>query len=434
MSEDGGAIWERLITGDETNDYFVANSIVFDPGVLATLHAAGYCMDQRGDAMAVATFSAVNPNWAVTEMPTTACDVGRLNDVAVSGTNPDIRYAGGSCEYDLVVHPAFFKSVDGGDTWQDFSAYVAAGGTTIRKIAVAPDNADLVYIMKDTGFYRSEDGGTSWQSGGHGALLDFELDPNEPGFVWVGNRNGMVFLSRDAAQTWEFVGYGLQALPVYDLAINPQFSPLVYAGSGTGVYRLLLDDHPQPVFLASFVARRHGTAVMLRWEVAADAGSAPFTVWRETVSGGRVRISDAPVLGNGRYEFLDREAPTHRVSYWLQRTGGADGVDDADWFGPAIASAASLRFALAPSCPNPFNAATTISFTLAEREPVSLRIYDAAGRLVATLVDAQVTAAGTHTLSWDARNDAGVPVSSGAYFCRLDNERQQAIQSMILIK
>ena len=47
-------------------------------------------------------------------------------------------------------------------------------------------------------------------------------------------------------------------------------------------------------------------------------------------------------------------------------------------------------YALHPCYPNPFNPATTISFDLPEPATVNLVIYDVAGKLVKTLVAAEV--------------------------------------------
>jgi hypothetical protein len=69
--------------------------------------------------------------------------------------------------------------------------------------------------------------------------------------------------------------------------------------------------------------------------------------------------------------------------------------------------------------PNPFNAATTIGYDLAQRERVDLRIHDAAGRRVRTLVSGLVQAAGKHQVVWRGRDDRGRPVAAGVYFCRL---------------
>jgi hypothetical protein len=73
---------------------------------------------------------------------------------------------------------------------------------------------------------------------------------------------------------------------------------------------------------------------------------------------------------------------------------------------------------LFPVQPNPFSAATTIRFSLAGEEHVTLRIYDAMGLLVKTLED-RVMASGMHHAVWDGKDDLGRPVAAGVYFTRI---------------
>jgi hypothetical protein len=68
--------------------------------------------------------------------------------------------------------------------------------------------------------------------------------------------------------------------------------------------------------------------------------------------------------------------------------------------------------------PNPFSGATEIAFAIPEAGRVSLRVYDAAGRLVRTLVDG-AREAGVARISWDGRDQAGRGARSGIYFVRL---------------
>jgi flagellar hook assembly protein FlgD len=46
-------------------------------------------------------------------------------------------------------------------------------------------------------------------------------------------------------------------------------------------------------------------------------------------------------------------------------------------------------------------------------------VYDAAGRLVRTVLD-ETRAAGAQAVNWDGRNARGQAVGSGVYFYRLD--------------
>lgn len=76
--------------------------------------------------------------------------------------------------------------------------------------------------------------------------------------------------------------------------------------------------------------------------------------------------------------------------------------------------------------PDPFRRGTTIEFTCPRAMPVDLRIHDAAGRLVRTLLSGTPFAAGRHRIAWDGRDRAGREVPAGVYLIRLraaGNER-----------
>ncbi|RJR30015.1 MAG: T9SS C-terminal target domain-containing protein [Candidatus Latescibacterota bacterium] len=74
---------------------------------------------------------------------------------------------------------------------------------------------------------------------------------------------------------------------------------------------------------------------------------------------------------------------------------------------------------LAQNYPNPFNPLTRVEYGLAAPARVRLRIYDAAGRLVRSLVEAE-RPAGRHVELWDGRDASGRLAASGIYFYRLD--------------
>jgi len=77
-----------------------------------------------------------------------------------------------------------------------------------------------------------------------------------------------------------------------------------------------------------------------------------------------------------------------------------------------------LAFALGAASPQPASGPVRISFSLAHSSHTSLRIFDAAGRSLRTLVDEE-RIAGEHEVGWDGRDDTGRMVSSGVYFYRM---------------
>lgn len=85
--------------------------------------------------------------------------------------------------------------------------------------------------------------------------------------------------------------------------------------------------------------------------------------------------------------------------------------------------------------PNPFMKSTHIAYTIGGREmiPVRLRIYDAAGRLVKTLVNQQISP-GFYRLFWDGKDDSDRRVASGIYFFRLELPQKTLARKAILLR
>ena len=83
--------------------------------------------------------------------------------------------------------------------------------------------------------------------------------------------------------------------------------------------------------------------------------------------------------------------------------------------------------------PNPFNPATTIKFTLKQQGKVSLKIYSIDGRLVKILINDEKTS-GEYSVSWDGKDNNGIPVPSGAYLYRIEAPNYTKTLKALLIK
>jgi flagellar hook assembly protein FlgD len=77
-------------------------------------------------------------------------------------------------------------------------------------------------------------------------------------------------------------------------------------------------------------------------------------------------------------------------------------------------------YQLGHNFPNPFNAVTTLRFSVPEESAVSIVIYDLLGQKVATLSDNTIYGAGNHALIWDGRDNLGKMMSTGVYFYRME--------------
>lgn len=83
--------------------------------------------------------------------------------------------------------------------------------------------------------------------------------------------------------------------------------------------------------------------------------------------------------------------------------------------------------------PNPFNPRVAIAFDLAQAGKVSLRVYDARGRRVRTLISGRKEA-GAYTVTWTGDDDRGRSVASGVYYARLVAGGVRQEKTMTLVR
>ncbi len=92
-----------------------------------------------------------------------------------------------------------------------------------------------------------------------------------------------------------------------------------------------------------------------------------------------------------------------------------------------------VAWSLRQNHPNPFNPMTQIVFDLPRFSQAALRVFDATGRLVRTIVDHNMPA-GSYTLSWDGRDERGSSVASGVYFYELRAGPFMGHRRMVLLR
>jgi photosystem II stability/assembly factor-like uncharacterized protein len=155
------------------------------------------------------------------------------------------------------VSPVWFKSTDGGATWEvaDDAFFSTADGADSYPSALAfgPLDSDTLYAYGDrAALFKSTDGGATWQRAGYPfipASLSVHLlaiDPREPTTLYAAaaeeydgqgivKKGKGIFKSTDGGSSWRAVG--LKGHIVRALAIDPRQRQTVYAGTDSGLLR-----------------------------------------------------------------------------------------------------------------------------------------------------------------------------------------------------
>jgi len=91
------------------------------------------------------------------------------------------------------------------------------------------------------------------------------------------------------------------------------------------------------------------------------------------------------------------------------------------------------EFSLSQNYPNPFNPVTEIHYQLPQACYVTLKVYDIMGRKIHTLME-ELLPAGSHSVQWNGKDDAGKSVTSGVYLYRIEAGSFRDSKKMILMR
>jgi len=242
------------------------------------------------------------------------------------------------------------------------------------------------------------------------------------------------------------LGSGIQIYSIADTA-NPVFKSMMPLA--TDCNDILLHDHY--MYLAC------GQAGMLVYDIANNLNPVGISSYNTSGSLSRIAIADTiAYLADGEggltalnvtdpaYPFLIQTLPTpgtaNGVAFFNDFTLVADGSMllvvyhdeylDIDEVEPATPS----DFSIVNCYPNPFNASTTVKFSLTYGSQISMDIYDLRGRHIANLTNGYYEP-GEHSIRWNAS-----PMASGMYFIKISDNRagidgsQSAVARVLYLK
>ncbi len=135
-------------------------------------------------------------------------------------------------------HPPFFRSKDGGQSWQEISGDLYWHGL---KTQVDPVSHKIFYLLERGGLYESDDFGDSWHLASYFYGFFLLMDKNNKGYLYGGDNPGYAdgggaYLSIDSGKTFERIG--LDTLNVTSLALNKNSTKLFVTCYGSGIYKV----------------------------------------------------------------------------------------------------------------------------------------------------------------------------------------------------
>ncbi|MCZ6702641.1 MAG: PQQ-dependent sugar dehydrogenase, partial [Ignavibacteria bacterium] len=188
---------------------------------------------------------------------------------------------------------------------------------------------------------------------------------------------------------------------------------------------------PLPVELVSFKGEYINSRVSITWETATEINNYGFDLERTVNSNGWNKIAFIPGKGNSNspkyYNYTDTDLQSAGVFKYRLKQIDTDGSYD---YSNEISVNVNKpdKFLLGQNYPNPFNPKTRIDFRLAEKQRVSLRVYNMLGEMVKELVN-EVKSAGIYSVTFDGTN-----LPSGIYVYRIQTKGFSENKKMTLIK
>lgn len=236
-SHDGGASWEPFAHLGPNDDY-VLDHVIFDPTHPATIFVAAWSIFSNDEGDVFRTDDG-GRTWRTLK----GVHGKSIRAMAMAPSDHNILVIG--------TMDGVFRSRDGGENWEQISPIASAVAMkqatgeplySLESLAIDPRDPDIIYAGTWHLPWRTSDGGKNWTPMQEGWLMDSDvfsiiIDPKAPSTVFASACSG-IYKSVNSGQLFTRVrGIPHSAIRTRVLKQDPQRPSIIYAGTTGGLWK-----------------------------------------------------------------------------------------------------------------------------------------------------------------------------------------------------
>lgn len=293
-----------------------------------------------------------------------------------------------------------FKTTNGMQSWTAISPDLANAHVrnlgTITTVDVAKSNPDVIYCgTDDANVWRTTNGGTNWTKINDGLprrwVTRVAIHPDSANVCYVtlsgykvDSTGSHIFRTTNFGTNWTSISGNLPDAPINDVVID--------------------SDNTNTLFIGTDITVMYSINLGASWNILATG-----------------------IPSNVPCHDLTFHQPTRTLVVW---THGRSSFKTIVPMVGIVSSSSEIpsTYSLKQNYPNPFNPVTNIEFEISAQEFVSLKVYDAGGKEVTSLVNESLSP-GKYKVMFD-----GSVFASGIYFYTLTSGDFAETRKMMMVK
>lgn len=227
-SRDGGKNWARLARLGDRNDY-VVDAVIFHPTREHVLFAGAWSVSDNYSGDVLRSLDG-GRTWKQLK----SMHGESVRALAMAPSDPDVLVAG--------TLSGVYRTTNGGDRWSLISPPDHPDIRNVESIAIDPRDPDVIYAGTWHLPWKTEDGGITWKNIKTGVIDDSDIfsiviDARSPSIVYMSACSG-IYKSEDAGASFRKVqGIPYSSRRTRVLMQDPSRPEVVYAGTTEGLWR-----------------------------------------------------------------------------------------------------------------------------------------------------------------------------------------------------